>query len=60
MVDFLFNFIQIERLQILHSKDFIHRDIKPENFCFGLEKNKNTLFLIDFGLARRFRDSKSK
>lgn len=46
----------------MHRCGFIHRDIKPENFLVGLgETGMNTLYLIDFGLARRYRyrDTKS-
>lgn len=50
----------IERLCYVHSKSLIHRDIKPENFLIGIKSKVNEIFLIDFGLARRYRDSKTK
>jgi len=49
----------LNRIEFLHSRHFIHRDIKPENFLLGLGKKKHDLFLIDFGLAKRFRDPKT-
>lgn len=49
----------LSRIEYLHSKDFIHRDIKPENFLIGLGSKFQEVFLIDFGLARKFRDSKT-
>lgn len=49
----------ISRLEFLHSKGFIHRDIKPENFLIGTGKKTNTIFMIDFGLAKRFEDPKT-
>jgi serine/threonine protein kinase len=30
-------------------------DLKPENFIMGLAKKETTCYLIDFGLARRYR-----
>jgi serine/threonine protein kinase len=39
----------------LHYKHFIHRDIKPDNFVVGLNEAANKVFLIDFGLAKRYR-----
>ncbi len=46
----------IHALEQLHSRHFIHRDIKPENFMMGTGKKLSTVFLIDFGLSKRFRD----
>lgn len=49
----------LQRIQEFHSKNFIHRDIKPENFLCGIEENSNLIYLIDFGLARKYKESKT-
>jgi serine/threonine protein kinase len=43
----------------MHKKNYIHRDIKLHNLCIGNEENTNTLYLIDNGLAKRFKDNKT-
>ncbi|KAJ7333625.1 Casein kinase I isoform alpha [Desmophyllum pertusum] len=50
----------IGRIEFFHNKNFIHRDIKPDNFLMGISKSCNKLYIIDFGLAKKFRDSRTK
>lgn len=42
----------IDALEALHDKGWLHRDIKPENLM--LDEQSATVYLIDFGLAKKF------
>ena len=50
----------IGRIEFVHNKNFIHRDIKPDNFLMGIGRHCNKLFLIDYGLAKKFRDNRTR
>jgi serine/threonine protein kinase len=47
------------RLEYVHTKSFIHRDVKPDNFLIGLGKRQSVIHIIDFGLAKKYRDPRS-
>lgn len=49
----------LNRLEYIHYKNYVHRDIKPENFLMGLGNNSHIIYAIDFGLAQKYRDSKT-
>jgi serine/threonine protein kinase len=42
-------------LENLHKNNYIHRDLKPENFLIGLGNNNRYIYMIDYGLARRYK-----
>jgi serine/threonine protein kinase len=47
-------------LQALHTKGWVHGDVKPENFLLGQPgtPRADRLYLVDFGLAQRWRDQR--
>mmetsp|Transcript_23075 Transcript_23075/g.72344 ORF Transcript_23075/g.72344 Transcript_23075/m.72344 type:complete len:432 (-) Transcript_23075:534-1829(-) len=49
----------VSRLEYVHTKSFIHRDVKPDNFLIGLGKRQHVIHIIDFGLAKKYRDPRS-
>ena len=49
----------IARLEYIHSKNYLHRDVKPDNFLIGLGQKAHQVYVIDFGLAKKYRDSKT-
>lgn len=49
----------LDCIEFVHSHGIIHRDIKPANFVLGAEGHSDKLYLIDYGLAKHYRDPKT-
>lgn len=44
----------LSRVEYFHCKQFLHRDIKPDNFLMGVGKKAHHMYIIDYGLAKRY------
>ena len=44
----------LKRFEDIHSRGFLHRDIKPENFVVGVKEQRNMIYVIDYGLSKKF------
>ena len=49
----------IDRLEFIHNKNIIHRDIKPDNFVVGLNNKSHIIYILDFGLSKKYRSSRT-
>ena len=51
----------LEALESMHELGYVHRDIKPGNVCIGNgREGLREMYLIDFGLARKYVDDDGK
>lgn len=49
----------LDRVEFMHDNDYLHRDIKSDNFCIGIGRYSKIIYAVDFGLSKKFRDSKT-
>ena len=57
---FQIGYQMIQRIEYVHSKGYIHRDIKPGNFVIGKGDKSKIIYIIDFGLSKRYIDKNTK
>ncbi|KAH9046177.1 kinase-like domain-containing protein [Lactarius hengduanensis] len=50
----------ISRLEFMHSRGVLHRDVQLGNCVIGREPKHETIYMIDFGFAKRYLDGKQK
>lgn len=44
----------IQYIQYFHSHYYLHRDVKPDNFLLGTGNNHDNIYIIDYGLAKKY------
>lgn len=44
----------LDRLRVLHEAGWLNRDVKAQNFAVGLGEESSIVYMLDFGLTRRY------
>ena len=50
----------ISIIEIIHNNNYIHRDIKPGNIAIGYGDKYKYIYILDFGLSKKYRSSTTK
>lgn len=46
----------LEAVKEIHDVGFLHRDLKPANLAVGRAEQSRIVYLLDFGIARKYRE----
>jgi serine/threonine protein kinase len=50
----------VDRMEYIHSRKIINRDIKPDNFVMGKGSKSHIVYILDFGLSKKYWSSSHK
>ena len=50
----------IASIFFIQERGIIHRDLKPENILTGKDREQNLIYLVDYGIAKQFKDKDDK
>ena len=56
----MFGIQMIDRIKFVYSKKIIHCNIKPDNFVMRLGLKSHIVYILDFGLTKKYWSSTHK